>query len=385
MTGGRRRHRRGCCGDTLNLSLLFITCLLVLPSCTSPEIVVAPGREKDARLQWKALPPLPRPVSNNAVAASVSGGRTLLFSFMGIDPSKSFAGITKAAFRLDTTSGKWDPLRPVPGSRGRLGATAQALDGRIYLFGGFTVDEGLREKTLDRVDIYDPAADAYPSGSPIPVPVDDTVSGVWRGRLIYLVGDWPENRNVSTVQYYDPAGDLWGEATPLPGPPVFGHGGGIAGDTIVICDGVKVDLWQEPRFVLSGRCSRREIDPGNPARISWSKIPPHPGRPRYRMAAGALPGEGLVVFSGGGDRPYNYNGMGYDGDPSRPTTETFAYHVASGRWRTADGSLRRSMDHRGLAGDGRALYLLGGMTDRQAVTDAAQVLSLKRSGGTAVP
>jgi N-acetylneuraminic acid mutarotase len=343
----------------------------------------APGR--DARLKWKTLPPLPRPVSNNAVAASVSGGRTLLFSFMGIGTSKSYAGITKAAFRLDTASGTWTPIRPVPGSRGRIGATAQALGGLIYLFGGFTVDERLREKTLDQVDIYDPAADAYSSGVPIPVPVDDAVSVAWKDRLIYLVGGWSENRNVSTVQFYDPAADLWGEATPLPGPPVFGHAGGIADDTIVICDGVEIDLWQEPRFVLSARCFRGEIDLEDPTRISWSKIPPHPGRPRYRMAAGTLPGEGLVVFTGGGDRPYNYDGMGYDGDPSRPTAETFAYHVASGRWRTSDNSPRRSMDHRGLAGDGRALYLVGGMTDRQTVTDVAQMLSLNRSGGAAVP
>jgi len=338
--------------------------------------VNAPEPERDPRLNWKTLPLLPRPRSNNAVAATVSGGRTLLYSFMGIDASKSFAGITTAAFRYDTFAGKWTPIRPVPGPRGRIGATAQSMEGRIYLFGGFTIDDRLQEKTLDRVDIYDPAADAYSSGAPIPVPVDDVVSGVWRDRLIYLIGGWSDNRNVSTVQFYDPVADLWGEATPLPGPPVFGHAGGIAGDTFVICDGVKVDLWQEPRFVLSDRCSRGEIDPGDPSRISWSKIPPHPGRPRYRMAAGALPGEGLVVFAGGGDRPYNYDGTGYDGNPSRPTAETFAYHVSSGRWRVLEGSLRRTMDHRGLAGDGRALYLVGGMTDRQTVTDAAQMLSL---------
>ena len=59
------------------------------------------------------------------------------------------------------------------------------------------------------------------------MPVDDTVSGVWRDRLIFLVSGWSVDANVDAVQVYDPALNRWMRATPVPGIPVFGHAGGI--------------------------------------------------------------------------------------------------------------------------------------------------------------
>ncbi len=308
-------------------------------------------------------------------------GRTLLFSFMGIDRSKSYAGITDAAFMYDTRSRRWAEMKAVPGGAGRIGSTAQAVMGRIYIFGGFSVDRRLREKTSGRVDIYDPRSGSYSSGAPIPIPVDDAVSGVWREEIIYLISGWSGDRTVRNVQFYDLRLDRWGQATPVPGPPVFGHAGGIVGDTIIFCDGVETELREKPTFVLSDRCFRGDIDSRDPSRILWSRISAHPGRPLYRMAAGVFPAEGLVVFTGGGDTPYNYNGIGYDGEPSRSTADTFLYDIPGGRWvRAADKSLK-TMDHRNLAGDGRTLFLVGGMTGRQQVTDRVHSLSAAGEGG----
>lgn len=382
MTNPIRAGLPSLAAGAASLILPLSVCLFFLAGCVPEPLHSDPAGPASPPLSWKTLPPLPRPLSNNAVAAVVHDGRTLLFSFAGIDSSLSYGGITGGAYSLDLSSGEWRAIPPLPDGGGRVGATAQAVGSAICIFGGFTVGDRLREKTLDRVDIYDLRRGAYSRGKPVPVPVDDAVSGVWRERLVYLIGGWSGEGSVGNVQVYDARSDLWGQATPLPAPAIFGHAGGIIGDTIVICDGVEVDLGSDTPFLLSNRCFRGDIDPDNPSSIGWERIAAHPGRPRYRMAGGALSREGLVVFAGGAGSAYSYSGIGYDGEIAAPTDATFAYHVDSGRWMRLENTPAATMDHRGLAGDGERLFLAGGITGGRKATDAVQMLS--RSSGGAV-
>lgn len=174
------------------------------------------------------------------------------------------------------------------------------------------------------------------------------------------------------VQIYEPAADAWQAATPIPGPPVFGHAGAIAGDAIIYCGGVRVDPERRPRFVMSAACYRGDIDPASPSSISWRELARHPGPARYRMAAGALPGDGLVVFAGGADNPYIYDGIGYNGVPSKASAWAFAYDLERDAWIVLADLAVPTMDHRTLAGAGDTLYLIGGMTDDQRVTNRVQ-------------
>ena len=262
--------------------------LAVLVACTQPDrdsLGVGPG-------VWTPAAPLPVPVANNAVASLPLPGGTRLFSFLGLDSTKTGAGITRRAFSYDPGSNEWREIRAVPGPAGRLAAAAAGLKGRVYLFGGYTVDPEGREVSVPDLDIYDPSSDTYAKGRPFPLPVDDAVLGVWRDSLIFVVSGWSQRDNVADVQIYDPAADTWQAATPVPGPPVFGHAGAIVGDAIVYCDGVRVDPERSPRFVMDQACYRGDIDPENPSRISWRELTRHPGPARYRMAAGALPEAG---------------------------------------------------------------------------------------------
>jgi len=308
---------------------------------------------------------MPVAVSGQAVAAMRAGDSIRFFSFMGIGGGLSRADITSSAFMFNSATGRWSTLAQVPGPAGRLAATAQALGGKVYIFGGFTVDSRRREETLARVDVFAPGTRSYGSGAPLPVPVDDTVSGVWRGRLIYLVSGWSRDDNVSNVQYYDPAADRWAQATPIPGPPVFGHAGGIVGDTIVYCDGVRVVRGPVENFRLLSLCFRGDIDPSEPGTVDWTPIPPHPGRPLYRMAAGVLESEGAILFAGGADTPYNYSGIGYDGTLASPSRKTYLYSPGENRWRPGPDLPEATMDHGGLAGAGDRLFLAGGMTAKR--------------------
>ncbi len=178
---------------------------------------------------WSEVTPLPMPVANNATASLLLPMGPVLFSFLGLDTTKAFSGITQRAFAYEVDADRWRELSPVPGPEGRLAATAVGFGGRILLFGGYTVDAEGGEVSAPDLDIFDPQTDAWLEGEPFPLPVDDAVSGVWRDSLVFVVSGWSQRDNVDAVQIYDPADDRWGAATPIPGPPVFGHAG--AGET----------------------------------------------------------------------------------------------------------------------------------------------------------
>lgn len=344
------------------------------------EGALSPVAGDSLRATWEEGPALPFPIANNAVASLRVGDRLHLFSFLGIDSTRLQDGIVRDAFSLRAGEG-WQALRPVPGAEGRLAATAQAVDGRVYLFGGYTVAPDGQERSVPEVDVWDPVAGRWEAASPIPLPVDDAVSGVWRDSLIYLVSGWSQSDNVADVQIFDPAGARWLRGTPIPGPPVFGHAGAIAEDAIIYCGGVRIDPSRNPRFVISDSCWRGEIEPNAPERIAWRELAPPPGRPKYRAAAGTLPGSGLVIFTGGTDNPYNFDGVGYDGVPSEPDPTTFAYDVRRDRWLRGPPLPAATMDHRGLVWAEGALWVVGGMRESRRVTGRTGRLRL----GASVP
>lgn len=341
------------------LALLLVAAAGVA-GCTTP---------RDGRPPVKApgAPVLPVPVTNHAVAAGIVGGRWQLFAMLGVDSTKAWSGITRRAWVLAEGDTAWRALPPVPGARGRLAATAQVVRGRVYLFGGYTVDSLGAERSVPEVDIWDPARAAWRAARPMPVPVDDAVSGVYRDSLIYLVSGWHDTDNVRDVQVYDVVRDAWSVGTPVPGRGVFGHAGGMAGERIVFIDGA-VRSATGPRYVNEPQAWMGTIDPDHPARISWEELPPHPAPVRYRAAAGTC--GGFVIFAGGTDNPYNYNGIGYDGVPSEPLASAVALDTRLRVWRLLPPAPVPTMDHRGLLIRGDTGWIVGGMTTDRVVSRA---------------
>lgn len=329
-----------------------------------------------------AGPPLSEPLANNAVASSIAGGRDRLFTFMGLGAGRDFRAITSRAYSLDTgvKGAKWQRLADVPGGKGRIAATAQSVGDRIYIFGGYEVAADAKETTHREVDIYDVAKGTYARGADTPVPIDDTVSGVWRSRLIFLVSGWSVADNVAAVQIYDPAVDRWTTATPIPGTPVFGHAGSIMGDVIVYCGGARVQAPKTPKYAASRECYRGDIDPERPANIAWRLIAHHPGPARYRAAAGPVHRDGLVgvMFAGGTANPYNYNGVGYDGKPSEPEDSSWIYDIRRDVWVEGPSLGRGSMDHRGLAVLSGSWWIIGGLGPGQAVSAGVTRIGAQR-------
>ena len=265
---------------------------------------------------------------------------------------------------------EWREADPVPGGVGRLAAVAVSLNDKAWVFGGYTVAEDGSEASTPWTHSFDPASGQFDEHAPMPVPVDDAVAVVHESRYIYLISGWHDYGNVNLVQRYDTRADEWDQATPTPGPAVFGHAGGISGDRIVYCDGVVVapKILERRSFEATNQCFLGIIDADNGRRIDWQRIPPHPGPARYRMAAGGF--DGGIVFIGGSDNPYNYDGIGYNGEPSQPVPGAFVFDVDRNEWIELDTVGESTMDHRGLVQYGSALVTIGGMHADQRVTNA---------------
>ena len=321
--------------------------------------------------------PLPEPVSNNAVAGLKIHGQLELFSLMGIGPKKTWDAVTTDANAINASSGKVEPIHPVPGTTGRIAAMAVGAAGRIFLFGGYVVSQAGGTAIPD-VNIYDPEHDLWLRGADIPVALADSVIGVYRDRYIYLIGGRSKAGPVSDVYVYDVDKARWSKATNLAGAAVFGNAGAIVDDTIVYVDGARKDA--ATGFAASDECWKGKIDHHDPTKIAWSKLPAHPGAARFRVAAGGSEKDEMIYFSGGSDHPYDYNGIGYDGKPAEPSPLTFGFNLKSGKWQTInDKTANPTMDHRGLLVTHDNLVILGGMEAGQKVT--AQISVIPKQGG----
>ncbi len=316
------------------------------------------------------LPALPEALTNNAVASVKAGRREYVVSFNGLGESRTHADTRASTFVYDSRSRSWSQADPVPGDGGRLASVAAAADGIVYVFGGYTVAADGAEVSTPWTHAFDPRKRTFEARAPMPVPVDDAVAVTYDDRYIYLVSGWHDLGNVNLVQRYDTRKDAWVQATPTPGPAVFGHAGGIVGDTIVYCDGVAVAAHDDrPRdFVAVPDCLMGIIDDEDGRRIDWRSVDYHPGRPRYRMAAAGIGKLNGVLFVGGSENPYNYNGIGYDGRPSEPAVGGLLFDIDTQSWTVLEFEGIATMDHRGLVLFAGQWLTVGGMTADQQVT-----------------
>ncbi len=319
------------------------------------------------------IPPMPSAVSSNAVA-SMKGGLEL-YSFMGIGTKKTWDDITNKVYVLHLAGAKWSEGRPVPGVAGRLGASAIAARGQIFLFGGYVVDGQGAEITVGDVNSYLPDEKRWYRAEDIPVPVDSAIIGVNQNRYIYLVGGRSKKGPVNSVQVYDAEKNTWSQATPFPGTPVFGHAGGLADDALVFVDGAKKNTAAGPPFVASDECWLGKINRKDPNKIEWTKLPAHPGPGRFGIVAGER--DRRIFFSGGTTTPHTFKGVDYEGKPIEISPVTFDYDVKANRWETiTEDTFDVRTDAGAILNSPIGPLILGGMLKNTAIS--ARVLLLPK-------
>lgn len=323
------------------------------------------------------LSAIPVPVSNNGVVQVKVNSNWYWISFSGLGTNKGYQDVHNRTFAFDVSKNKWLEKSPVPiakpinGLVGRLASVATAIDETAYVFGGYTVAKDHSEVSVPDVYAYHVLSDKYQALAPMPVPVDDTIALPYNNRYIYLISGWHNDGNVNLVQVYDTKTDKWQQASPFPGKAVFGHAGGIVDNTILVCDGVRVDVHLNKRrsYAAETACYRGEIDSQTPHKIAWFKVEHPTGESRYRMAAKGIvsnTNNKEIVFIGGSNNPYNYNGIGYNGMPSEPSDQIWRYNIKAAQWliTTTDTA---TMDHRALLELNGELFTLGGMGKKQQV------------------
>lgn len=332
--------------------LKLITLLLLLTSC----------HQANNKLK------MPIQLTNNAVASVQSQDGVEFYTFNGLLKGKTWKDITNTGYKFQGDT--WIKLALPEQALPVLASTAVSIGNKIYVIGGYTVNAKGEEKSVPYIFELDTIQQTWMNKTTMPIPVDDTVALTYKNRYIYLISGWHDTDNVSNVQVYDTQDDRWFPATQYPAPAVFGHAGGIVDNVMLICDGVKVVPNEKSRdFIASAVCVKGTIDSVNPNIIDWVEIPHHSNIAFYRMAAIGDLQNNRVVFAGGSDNPYNYNGIGYDGEPSQASNLVFTYDFSKNTWKGYEGIIKNTMDHRALLSDGEWFYILGGMDSMQHVTD----------------
>ena len=355
--------------------LILLICVVLFGACVSAESDVQ-------NILAENIAGLPIPVSNNAVTTVNVEDRQFVVSFAGLGEGRGHSDTLSMTLVLDSESGRWRESTPLPGGVGRLASVAASVGELAYVFGGYTVASDGSEESLPYVHTFDPVTEEFTELSGMPVPVDDALAVTYSDRFIYLISGWHDLGNVNLVQRYDVVSDTWVQAMPILGKSVFGHAGGIVGNRIIYCDGVAVRPFADRSrdFVANDECFFGIIDESDSRRIDWRLVPSHPGLPRYRMAAAGIDSLNAVVFIGGSENPYNYNGIGYDGEPSEPVGGALLFDLDSLSWRELSIDGPATMDHRGLVPYGDRWLTVGGMLADQEVTDQVITYRLGRTG-----
>jgi hypothetical protein len=318
---------------------------------------------------WTELSAMPKRISNNAVVEGFVGNNAYVYSFSGIDSTKTLQGINLGSYKYDVQNDTWETIGPLPDTLGKIAAGASYVNGKIYILGGYHVLANGGEVSSDKVHIYDPTTDTYLSdGAPIPLAIDDHVQCVWRDSLIFVVTGWSNTGNKKDVQIYDTYNNTWQAGTDIPYNNdylAFGASGTIIGDTIIYNGGVRGGV----SFSSVAKTRIGIINPTDPTQITWSLADDNPGAAGYRMACSQH--ENRAFWIGGGGVAYNYDGLAYsNGSGVEPLERILQFKNDTYLFDEGLGTPFGIMDLRGIAKISETEWIIcGGMEPGQVVTN----------------
>jgi len=179
----------------------------------------------------------------------------------------------------------WIPLPPIAGGKRQEHAVA-ALDGKIYVVGGFITPPGTSVPVItDAVEAYDVANRVWETVAPLPLEIHH-VAVVPSGGKLYSIGGLQTIgfTPIDTLYEYDPVEDEWTRRANLPA-----RRGAMAAGEI---DG---RLYAVGGLITSSMSTTRN-EVYDPATDEWTELAPLPS-PRNHLAAGVI--DGMLYAVGG--------------------------------------------------------------------------------------
>jgi len=182
------------------------------------------------------------------------------------------------AWEYDPANDTWKALAPLPTKRGS--PTAAAVNGKIYVIGGATTNEGSKEASIHparphRVvgtnEVYDPATNTWETRSPMPTARNHVAVGVVNGKIYVIGGRLGSGfigraANTDTVEGYDPATDQWSATLDRMPTPRSALAFGTYKGKIYVAGGELQTAYMAAAF--------RAVEAYDPATNSWSSLPP---------------------------------------------------------------------------------------------------------------
>lgn len=232
-----------------------------------------------ARGSWRRLADLPEPL-HHANAAVIDEKIVVAGFLVGADFQQD-----GRVFIHDAASDTWTTGVPMPGSSARGAAGVAALDGHVYVFGGFANGSSARASR------YDVTARVWEELPELPLPLDHLAAGVIDGKLYVVGGRSNGIQNVAASTFaFDPRTLEWTGRAPMPT--------ARAGFAAAVVDG---------RFVVAGGEGNARDDSGvfsqveayDPVTDAWNLLVDM-RTPRHGMGAAAW--DGAMYVPGGADR-----------------------------------------------------------------------------------
>jgi len=131
------------------------------------------------------------------------------------DGNLHFSQVYGNVYAYDFKSNKWQTsgISPLPTPRFfDQGYSAPVLNGKIYLIGGFSIDQDMQANKLDKVEIYDPVTNTWQIGPVLPEATYDNVKLAANNAIYVIGGNTGENNSsayLNSVNHVWKLADAW--------------------------------------------------------------------------------------------------------------------------------------------------------------------------------
>jgi N-acetylneuraminic acid mutarotase len=218
----------------------------------------------------------PLPTVRSEIYAAAAGGKLYVIGGQNAERSDLYVND-----EYDPATDSWRERAGMP--HGMNHAAMTALDGKIYMAGGFAFP--IHVAAHDLFFVYDPATDQWKNLAPLSSPRASVGLVALDGKIHAIGGRGLDKVTVATHEIYDPATNKWTQAAPLP--VARDHAGVIAVDGKIHVVGGRT---KEP----ADNTALHDIY--DPKTDRWTSAPP---LPEPRSAGAAIYYRGLIIYAGG--------------------------------------------------------------------------------------